>query len=113
MLLLLSSFTIRVFVSGPENLASRSPIGPLVKHSLPGSTPELLVDTGVVPNFVFLISTQRMLMMLAQESHLDNDWLIESRNFLVFCVCLLLFVVVELRSICTSHTALIFTISQR
>ena len=112
MLLLLPSFTIRVFVSGPENLASESPVGLLVKHSLPGSTPELLVDTGVVPNFVFLISTQRMLMMLAQESHFDNDWLIESRNFL-FSVCVLLFVVVELRSICTSHTALIFMISQR
>lgn len=78
---------------------------------MPGSTPELLVDTGEAPNVVFLISTQRMLMMLAQESHFDNDWLIESRNFFV---CLfVLFFVVELRSICASHTVLIFMISQR
>ena len=52
-----------------------------------------------------------MLMMLAQESHFDNDWRIGSRNFV--CLFVLLFVVVELRSICTSQTALIFMISQR
>lgn len=62
-------------LEAPESLS--------VKIQLAGPHPRAAhsVDVGQAATFVCLTSREMLLMLLAQESHFDNDWLIESRNF--------------------------------